>query len=163
MFFSSAAFRNGLIFLLIAAFWLRENLGVPLFRHISLPYSQDIKDMISFVKADAVDGYNLNGSAFNSVLLAEIAHLEEKKCWRGSGVDLGISETMALHNASASINCTIPSDIFGELVREDDPVMKPIKFENGAAMVPQQAGLGAELDRDALEKHRFEKGLESNL
>jgi muconate cycloisomerase len=101
-----------------------------------------------------VDGYNFNGSAYNCVLLAEIAHLEGKACWRGSEVDLGISETMGLHIAAASINCTIPSDIFGELVREDDLIVTPIQFENGAALVPQGAGLGIELDRVALEKYK---------
>lgn len=134
--------------------YLRETLGIPMYRHISLPYTQDIRDMIAFVRADAVDGYNFNGSAYNCVLLAEIAHLEGKACWRGSEVDLGISETMGLHIAAASINCTIPSDIFGELVREDDLIVTPIQFENGAALVPQGAGLGIELDRVALEKYR---------
>lgn len=134
--------------------YLRETLGIPMYRHISLPYTQDIRDMIAFVRADAVDGYNFNGSAYNCVLLAEIAHLEGKSCWRGSEVDLGISETMGLHIAAASINCTIPSDIFGELVREDDLIVTPIQFENGAALVPQGAGLGIELDRVALEKYK---------
>lgn len=134
--------------------YLRQTLGIPMYRHISLPYTQDIRDMIAFVRADAVDGYNFNGSAYNCVLLAEIAHLEGKACWRGSEVDLGISETMGLHIAAASINCTIPSDIFGELVREDDLIVTPIQFENGAALVPQGAGLGIELDRVALEKYR---------
>ncbi len=64
--------------------FLREKLGIPMYRHISLPYTQDIRDIIAFVKEDAVDGYNFNGSAYNSVLLAEIAHLEGKPCWRGS-------------------------------------------------------------------------------
>ncbi|WP_028525866.1 mandelate racemase/muconate lactonizing enzyme family protein [Runella limosa] len=134
--------------------YLRETLGIPMYRHISLPYTQDIRDMVAFVRADAVDGYNFNGSAYNCVLLAEVAHLEGKACWRGSEVDLGISETMGLHIAAASINCTIPSDIFGELVREDDLIVTPIQFENGAALVPQGAGLGIELDRVALEKYR---------
>lgn len=134
--------------------YLRETLGIPMYRHISLPYTQDIRDMIAFVRADAVDGYNFNGSAYNCVLLAEIAHLEGKACWRGSEVDLGISETMGLHIAAASINCTIPSDLFGELVREDDLIVTPIQFENGAALVPQGAGLGIELDRKALEKYK---------
>lgn len=134
--------------------YLRQILGIPMYRHISLPYTQDIRDMIAFVRADAVDGYNFNGSAYNCVLLAEIAHLEGKVCWRGSEVDLGISETMGLHIAAASINCTIPSDIFGELVREDDLIVTPIQFENGAALVPQGAGLGIELDSVALEKYR---------
>lgn len=134
--------------------YLRQTLGIPMYRHISLPYTQDIRDMIAFVRADAVDGYNFNGSAYNCVLLAEIAHLEGKACWRGSEVDLGVSETMGLHIAAASINCTIPSDIFGELVREDDLIVTPIQFENGAALVPQGAGLGIELDRVALEKYK---------
>lgn len=134
--------------------YLRETLGIPMYRHISLPYTQDIRDMIAFVRADAVDGYNFNGSAYNCVLLAEIAHLEGKACWRGSEVDLGISEAMGLHIAAASINCTIPSDLFGELVREDDLIVTAIQFENGAALVPQGAGLGIELDREALEKYK---------
>lgn len=132
---------------------LRKVLNVPLFRHISLPYTQDIRDIIKFIKSEAVDGYNFNGSAYNSVLLAEIAHLEGKSCWRGSEVDLGISEAMGLHIAAASINCTIPSDIFGELVREDDLIVQPIVFEDGAALVPQGPGLGVNLDLKALGRY----------
>jgi muconate cycloisomerase len=134
--------------------FLKEKLGIPLYRHISLPYTQDIRDIITFVRADACDGYNFNGSAYNSLLLAEIAHLEGKPCWRGSEVDLGISETMGLHIAAASINCTIPSDIFGELVREDDLIESPIEFMKGAAIVPMGDGLGIQLDQQAMNKFK---------
>ena len=134
--------------------YLKKNLGIPLYRHISLPYTQDIRDMIAFVRADAADGYNFNGSAFNCLLLAEIANLEGKNCWRGSEVDLGISETMGLHIAAASINCTIPSDLFGELVRTDDLLTTGIQFENGAAILPKGNGLGVELDQQALAKFK---------
>lgn len=134
--------------------YLKQHLGIPLYRHISLPYTQDIRDIIAFVKTDAVDGYNFNGSAYNSLLLAEIAHLEGKACWRGSEVDLGILETMGLHIAAASISCTIPSDIFGELVREDDLIVDATRFEGGAALVPQGHGLGVALDKIALEKFK---------
>lgn len=134
--------------------YLRQTLGIPMYRHISLPYTQDIRDMIAFVRADAVDGYNFNGSAYNCVLLAEIAHLEGKSCWRGSEVDLGISETMGLHIAAASVNCTIPSDIFGELVRENDLIVNPIQFEDGAALLPSGAGLGIALDQEALHHYK---------
>ena len=143
--------------------YLKKNLGIPMYRHISLPYTQDIRDIISFVKEDAVDGYNFNGSAYNSVLLAEIAYMEGKACWRGSEVDLGILETMALHIAAASISCTIPSDIFGELVRVDDLIEKPIHFENGAALVPQGDGLGVTLDREAVEKYKTGRRLTKDI
>ena len=139
--------------------FLKQNLGIPLYRHVSLPYTQDIRDIVAFVRLDAVDGYNFNGSAFNSLLLAEIAHLEGKQCWRGSEVDLGISETMGLHIAAASINCTIPSDIFGELVRENDLIKEPIQFENGSALVPHGDGLGISLDYSALEKYKTGRSL----
>lgn len=142
---------------------LKEKLQMPIYRHISLPYTQDIRDMITFVRADAADGYNFNGSAYNSVLLAEIAHLEGKPCWRGSEVDLGISETMGLHIAAASINCTIPSDIFGELVRVDDLIVNPIHFENGAATVPSGSGLGIELDMEAINKYKTNRFIEKTI
>ncbi|NCU04840.1 MAG: mandelate racemase/muconate lactonizing enzyme family protein [Chitinophagaceae bacterium] len=140
--------------------YLKEKLGMPLYRHISLPYTQDIRDIIAFVKQDAVDGYNFNGSAYNSVLLAEIAHLEGKECWRGSEVDLGVLETMALHIAAASINCTIPADLFGELVRENDLINEPLLFENGAAKVPTGDGLGITLDKEAVQQYSTGKILE---
>lgn len=133
--------------------YLKDQLKVPLYRHISLPYTQDIRDIIAFVRSDAVDGYNFNGSAFNSILLAEIAHLEGKQCWRGSEVDLGILETMGLHIAGASINCVVPSDIFGELVRVDDLINEPVQFENGAALIPAGEGLGITLEYAALNKY----------
>lgn len=141
---------------------LKQHLGIQLFRHISLPYTQNIKDIIQFIREDAVDGYNFNGSAYNSILLAEIAHLEGKQCWRGSEVDLGILEAMALHIAAASINCTIPSDIFGELVRVDDLITVPIQFNSGAAQVPQGAGLGVELDNAAMEKYKTGRTVGNN-
>jgi L-alanine-DL-glutamate epimerase-like enolase superfamily enzyme len=143
--------------------YLKKNLGIPLFRHISLPYTQDIRDIIAFVKTDAVDGYNFNGSGYNSVLLAEIAHMEGKQCWRGSEVDLGISETMGLHIAAASVNCTIPSDLFGELVRENDLIEKPIEFISGHALVPQGDGLGVTLDMKAIEKYKTGQSLVNSI
>ncbi len=130
--------------------YLKKHLGIPLFRHISLPYTQDIRDIITFVRHDAADGYNFNGSAYNSLLLAEIAHLEGKPCWRGSEVDLGILEAMALHIAAASVNCTLPADLFGELVREDDLIEIPLVLENGSMLVPQGDGLGIKLDKKAM-------------
>ena len=137
--------------------FLREQLEIPIFRHVSLPYTQDIRDIIAFVRAEAVDGYNFNGPAYNSILLAEIADLDGKKCWRGSEVDLGILETMALHIAASSVSCSLPSDIFGELVREDDLIIHPIDILNGSAILPEGSGLGVDIDYAALEKYKTGK------
>lgn len=144
---------------------LRERLGIPLFIHISLPYrhqGQRAEDALQVLKEQCADGFNFNGPLFAFVQLAALAALDGKACWRGSEVDLGILETAALHSCSAAASCTIPSDIFGELVRVDDLIEPGLRFEAGKALVPQSVGLGVELDRDALERYRTGKALKAN-
>ena len=50
--------------------------------------------------------------------------------------------------------CELPCDIIGTLLREDDLIVNPIRFEDGSLLVPDAPGLGVELDRDALERYR---------
>jgi L-alanine-DL-glutamate epimerase-like enolase superfamily enzyme len=129
--------------------------------HISLPYrhqGQRAEDIISCLREKCADGFNFNGPMFGFVRLAEIAALDGLPCWHGSEVDLGILEASALHACAAAPNCTLPSDIFGELVRVDDLITEPLKFEQGCAIVPQKPGLGVELDHSVLQ--RFKAGEE---
>jgi len=133
---------------------VRRKLGIPLYIHISNPYSQNMGDVITALKEDAIDGFNFNGPMFQFVELAATAALAGMNCWHGSEVDLGILEASALHAAAVAPNCIVPSDIFGELVRENDLIIEPIRFQRGYALVPQEPGLGVELDRAALEKYR---------
>jgi muconate cycloisomerase len=132
---------------------LRERLGIPLYMHIALPYDQQAGDMIRAIRESSIDGFNFNGPMFRFVEMAAAAELAGLCCWHGSEVDLGILEASALHACAAAPACTIPSDIFGELVREDDLLESPLVFENGFARVPAGAGLGVRLDRDALRKY----------
>jgi muconate cycloisomerase len=136
---------------------LREKLGIPIFIHISLPYGRDLQkseDLIPALREKAADGFNFNGPMFEFVRLAGCAALDGLACWHGSEVDLGILEASALHACAAAPSCTMPSDIFGELVRDDDLIVEPIRFDNGSALVPPGPGLGVELDQAALEKYR---------
>ncbi len=136
---------------------LREKLGIPIFIHVSLPYGRDLQrseDLIPALRERAADGFNFNGPMIEFVRLAECAALDGLACWHGSEVDLGILEVSALHASAAAPSCTMPSDIFGELVRDDDLIVETIRFENGSALVPQGPGLGVELDLDAVEKYR---------
>jgi muconate cycloisomerase len=136
---------------------LREELEFPLFIHIALPYrhqGQNAADVLTAIKEQSCDGFNFNGPMWAFVELARVAELAGLACWHGSEVDLGILEASALHACAAAPGCTIPSDIFGELVREDDLIETALRFENGHALVPQGPGLGVELDRAALERFR---------
>ena len=68
-------------------------------------------------------------------------------------MDLGIRDMSSVH-AAAAAGCELPSDIIGNILREDDLIVEPIAFEDGALVVPDAPGLGIELDGDALEKYR---------
>lgn len=142
---------------------LRQRLRIPIFVHIAVPYlhqGQRASDILDCLRERCADGFNFNGPMFEFVRLASIAELEGLTCWHGSEVDLGILEASALHACAASPLCVIPSDIFGELVREDDLIVEPIRFEKGCALVPTGPGLGVELDREALARFRSGETLE---
>ena len=70
---------------------------------------------------------------------------------------------MGLHIAAASISCSIPSDIFSELVRTDDLITQPLQIINGQASVPQGIGLCVSLDYAAVEKYKTGQILTSSL
>jgi len=69
-------------------------------------------------------------------------------------VDLGILEAASLQACAAARNCTLASDLFGELVRENDLIRQPLEIKDGRMRVPQAPGLGVELDLKAVEKYR---------
>jgi L-alanine-DL-glutamate epimerase-like enolase superfamily enzyme len=68
-------------------------------------------------------------------------------------MDLGIRDMSSVH-AAAAAGCTLPSDIIGAVLREDDLIVEPIHIENGFAHPPTKPGLGVELDLDAVEHYR---------
>ena len=136
---------------------LREKTNIPIALHVALPYAEQgqmPQDAIRAIQLEAVDYFNFNGSMANFVRLADVADAAGIPCWHGSEVDLGILEASYLHASAAARNCTLPGDIFGELVREDDLIVRPIEIKAGRARVPQGPGLGVELDIEALEKYR---------
>lgn len=67
-----------------------------------------------------------------------------------SNSHLGISLSAMTHLAAATPNLTYACDTHTPWQREDVIVPGAIGIENGAVAVPEGAGLGVELDRDAL-------------
>jgi len=138
---------------------LREKTALPIALHVALPYmelGQTLQDTIKAIQLEAVDYFNFNCGIANFVRMADIADGAGIPCWHGSEVDLGILEAAYLHACAAARNCTLRSDVFGELVRENDLISTPIEIKQGRARVPQGPGLGVELDLDALEKYRLD-------
>jgi len=136
---------------------LREKTSLPIALHVHLPYlelGQVIQDTIRAIQLEAVDYFNFSCGIANFLRMADVADAAGIPCWHGSEVDLGILEASYLHACAAARNCTLRSDILGELVREDDLIREPLEISKGRFRVPQKPGLGVELDLDAVEKYR---------
>lgn len=141
---------------------LRAKSPIPICMHVSLPYlemGQMPTDLVQAIREEACDMLNLNGGIYPVKRLADAAALAGLEFWHGSEVDLGILEASYVHKAAACRNCTIPSDIFGRLVREHDLLATPLQFDGGYVRVPQGPGLGVGLDREAL-RHYATRTLE---
>jgi muconate cycloisomerase len=137
---------------------LRKLSPLPLALHIALPYNelgyQHPTDLIRALRLDACDFFNFNGGLFPVKRLATLADLACKPFWHGSEADLGILEASYVHKCAACEGATLPSDIIGELVREDDLIRQPLRFNGAYVDVPTGPGLGVELDLDALGHYR---------
>jgi len=127
---------------------LREKLDFPLALHLG-----NHQDVINAVKREACDYLNLGGSMNSFKQGTAIAEAAGMPVWHGSGVGLGISEASYVHACAATKATTLSSDIVGEMLRVDDLIVRPLAFEEGYFKVPQEPGLGVELDEDALERY----------
>ena len=137
---------------------LRSKITVPLSMHISLPYlemGQTIQDLATAARLGASDYFNFNGGIYAFRRMALFADLLGIPCSHGSELDFGILEASYIHKAASVPNATLPSDIFGRVIREHDLLATPLHFEQGHAQVPSGPGLGVELSEDALSHYRI--------
>ncbi|MBT4501271.1 MAG: hypothetical protein HOC74_26305 [Gemmatimonadetes bacterium] len=128
---------------------LRKKLQVPLALHLGSG-----KAVYQAVKRDAVDILNISpGTMVDFVRQCYIAEQAGVPVWHGSGVDLGIMDMSYVQACAAAPAATLPSDIVGNFLREDDLIVEPIHIEGGFATVPDKPGMGVELDEAAVQKY----------
>jgi L-alanine-DL-glutamate epimerase-like enolase superfamily enzyme len=126
---------------------LRAAVRHPIALHLtSLPRLQ------AALAVGAADCYNLLGTPREFVDWATVAHAAGCATWRGTGMDLGIRDMSSVHAAVAA-GCTLPCDIIGNVLREDDLILEPIRIVDGFAYPPDAPGLGVELDMAAVERY----------
>ncbi len=138
---------------------LRTITSIPVFLHVSLPYvyqGQRVYEAVNALMHGAVDGFNFNAGLAKFQQLTHIADAANLSCWHGSEIDLGILEAMYVHQAAAAKACTLPSDIFGRLIRQHDLLKEPLRFTPPVVEVPSGPGLGVELDEAAVEQHAID-------
>jgi len=131
---------------------LRQKLPVPVALHLG-----GGRAVFEAVRREAVDMLNISpGTMVDFVRQCYIAEQAGVPVWHGSGVDLGIMDMSYVQACAAAPAATLPSDIVGNFLREDDLIAEPIAIEDGYAKVPDEPGLGIELDEEAVEKYAVE-------
>lgn len=128
---------------------LRRELPVPVAIHVFTPDA-----VLEAIRKEAVDHFNINGSMVEFVRMAWLAEQAGITCWHGSGVDLGIRDMSYVHASLAAGGCTLPGDLVGNFLREDDLIEAAIPIVDGAVPRPTAPGLGVELDEAALRTYR---------
>jgi L-alanine-DL-glutamate epimerase-like enolase superfamily enzyme len=116
---------------------------------------QWVEEVERAVRLAAADTFNIGGTFHQMIAVANAAERHGKPVWIGSGCETGLSDLTAAHIGATLPNCTIGSDLVGNLVRADDFLVTPIRFEKGHAAIPNVPGRGIATDVDAIERFRI--------
>lgn len=127
---------------------LKEQTSVKIVMHLQNP-----RQVIEAVSTQAVDGINVAPSDWGFLDMARIAAAGDLPVWQASNVDLGLFDAYRIHASAAVPNCTLASDMIGNLVHEHSLLTEPL-LQDGYARVPDGPGLGVELDEEAVERYR---------
>ena len=129
----------------------RQKSSIPLAAHLHTPV-----DVLTAVRHQAADYFNLGGDNFDvTYRCAAIADAAQRQVWLQEEKDLslGVAAAYAAHVGSVIPNAVIPLDIL-HFLRENDLIHQALAPREGLIQVPEGAGLGVELDREAVAHYR---------
>ena len=129
---------------------LRSKLKTPIALHLGSP-----RQMIEAIRAGACSIFNTGPAPSMASFVSNcyLAGAAGMPVWHGSGHELGVLDAAMLHSCAASANCTLPSDILS-YERVDDLIVHPIEIRESYAIPSTRAGLGVELDEDAVRRYQ---------
>jgi len=127
----------------VASMPLATNMCVVAFSHLEPAVRQRAVQVI-------LSDHHYWGGLRRSALLAGICENFGIGLSMHSNSHLGISLAAMVHLAAATPNLTYACDTHWPWKREDVVAGEPLTFREGAIAVPQDPGLGVDLDRDAL-------------
>jgi L-alanine-DL-glutamate epimerase-like enolase superfamily enzyme len=133
---------------------VRQQIDIPIMLHLSQPF-----EVINAIKKEACDCINFGEVAsFRLVrIAAAIAETASIPMELGSGYDFGIGDSATAHIAAATRNVTLPCDLIGNFLHNDDLIVEPITVKDGCIELSEKPGLGIELDEEAVEKYAVAK------
>lgn len=118
-----------------------------------------VQQVLQALEAEAADIFNCSpASVVDFVRMVDLAGVEGKPCWHGSGVDLGFLDLSYIHACAVADNATIPHDILSTPLHVDDFVVAMPPRTGDHVRVPDGPGLGGELDMDAVARYLVAQG-----
>ncbi|HWL52409.1 MAG TPA: enolase C-terminal domain-like protein [Chthoniobacteraceae bacterium] len=106
-------------------------------------------------QGNVADQFNLTGRSLSEFFcMAAALELRGGSAWHGSGIELGVGQLYRLHAAAAMRCAVLPGDLVGPLVREHSLSTAPWNYHEGHLPLPDAAGLGAELDPEAVRRYQ---------
>ena len=112
-------------------------------------------DPIIAASQDACDGFVIGGGASKLLQSAAVAATADLPFWLQL-VGTGITAAYSLHFGAVCSHATWPAVNCHQLYQHD-LLTTPIRVRNGLARIPDEPGLGYELDHDAIERYRVPK------
>ncbi len=127
-------------------------------RAIDHPVSEHIRSLeyaLRCIRLRAVDIFNISITVAGGIsgmqklfALAEAANIE---CLIGTTQELSIATAAQAHVGAAAVRLDYASDPVGPCLYTADVTREPVRFENGALLVPEGVGLGVEVDERKIE------------
>src|SRR5919197_539482 len=134
--------------------YVRSRLSAPLLANEACWTRYDQLEVIRHGAADVLSVDNqMDGGLLNlkrGAGLCEVAGLPVLKHSLG---ELGIGVCAAVHVLASTPNFTYPSQSYASLLADDIVEGGRLRYEDGALPVPEQPGIGVELDRDRVEQY----------
>ena len=128
---------------------VRREVDVPLIEHVVTP-----ADALEYLKHDSLDCFNIAttgcGGIFPARQIASMAETGGVDILLGSTVELGPGTLAQLQLAASIRGLTLPSDLVGPGLYADDVLDKPLTYEAGQLVVPDEPGFGSRIDQSGL-------------
>jgi len=134
--------------------YVQKNVDTPLMAHEGC---FSLRDIITLVELKAIRVVGINSERPGGMTRA-IQALDFARERGLSAVlhnqPLGIASAMQIHLAAAKYDALgYATELFGQVMLEDDLITRPIDYGNGRAKLPPGPGWGVDLDEGALEKY----------
>lgn len=116
-----------------------------------------VYDVYELAKGGVADYVNIkicrSGGIYPGLKMAAVAEAAGMTPLIGSMLEYGVG-TMAGAHFATLFNCdTLPAEVIGPLIAQDDVVAPPIRYENGSLVLDRTPGLGIELDKQKLRRY----------